>query len=60
MDYYDKVQDSELRRIVWESYSRFHGCIQKKLQRRNAERKRKNQLGLQRMEPKWLTNSVHV
>ena len=60
MGYYDNVRDLRLKRIVWESHVRFHGCLQKLLEERNAGRKEKKQLGMQQLEPKWLTNSVHI
>jgi len=60
MDYYDKVEDPKLRRIVRRSYSRLHGCIQKTLEKRNAERKKNGLPGMQYLEPKWLTNSIHI
>jgi len=60
MAYYDKVQDKKLRKVVRKSYTRLHGCIQKTLEERNAERKKKQKSGAQYLEPKWLTNSIHV
>ena len=60
MDHYDKVQDPALGQLVWKYYRRFKSCIQKRLEKRNAERKKKSQLGYQFFEPKWLPNSVHI
>jgi len=60
MDYYDKVQDEKLRGLVSKTYQKFQTCTQKTLEERNAERKKKGQLGMQYLEPKWMTNSVHI
>jgi len=60
MAYYNKVQDEKLRNVVRKSYSRLHGCIQKTLEDRNAERKKNGQPGAQYLEPKWMTNSIHI
>jgi len=59
MAYYYKIQDEKLRNVVERSYVRLHGCIQKTLEERNAERKKKQKSGAQYLEPKWLTNSIH-
>ncbi|XP_057301007.1 polyunsaturated fatty acid 5-lipoxygenase-like isoform X1 [Hydractinia symbiolongicarpus] len=60
MDYYDRVNDKKLRYLVKRTYNRFNSCIQRSLQRRNARRKAAGYLGMQYLEPKWLTNSVHI
>jgi len=60
MAYYNKVKDEKLRKVVRKSYTRLHGCIQKTLEDRNAERKKNGQPGAQYLEPKWMTNSIHI
>jgi len=59
-DYFGKVQDSKFSKLVRKTHHTFHTCLQKKLEERNAERKKQNKLGYQVLEPKWLTNSVHI
>ena len=59
-DYCEQVKDGRFKNLVRKSYYRLNGCVQNKLAKRNAERKAKNQLGYQYLEPKWLTNSIHI
>lgn len=59
-DYHDKLTDWRLRALVLRFHGRMHGCVQRLLEKRNAERKFRNEMGLQYLEPKWLTNSVHI
>lgn len=59
-DHHNKVKDNELRKLIKEYHDLFHGCIQKKLERRNKKRKERDEMGFQYFEPKWLPNSVHV
>jgi len=59
-DYYEKVKDKRFGELVRRSYHRMNGCIQKELSRRNAVRKKNGLLGYQYLEPRWLTNSVHI
>ncbi|XP_066919919.1 polyunsaturated fatty acid 5-lipoxygenase-like [Clytia hemisphaerica] len=58
--YWKDITNPTYRRIVRKAFYRLNTIVQKKLEARNAERKAKNQLGYQIMEPKWLTNSVHI
>ena len=58
--YWKDITNPTYRRIVRKAFYRMNTIVQKKLEARNAERKAKNQLGYQIMEPKWLTNSVHI
>ena len=37
-----------------------HTEIQRELEKRNADRKKRNQLTYQYLEPKWQTNSIHI
>eukprot|EP00111_Clytia_hemisphaerica_P024561 TCONS_00072416-protein len=58
--YWKDITNPTYRRIVRKAFYRLNTIVQKKLETRNAERKAKNQLGYQIMEPKWLTNSIHI
>ena len=59
-DYYEKVKDESFGELVRKHYHRMNGCVQKKLSERNAERKNDGRLGYQFLEPRWLTNSIHI
>ena len=60
MDHYDKIRHTRLSKLIRYHHRNLHVCIQKKLEKRNANRKEKKEMGFQYFEPKWLTNSVHV
>jgi len=59
-DYHEKVKDKKFGELVRKHHQRMHRCVQEKLARRNAQRKGKDLLGYQFLEPKWLTNSIHI
>ena len=59
-DYYKKIEDKRLSKLIRKYHFHFHNCIQKLLERRNMKRKMKKQMGFQYLEPKWLTNSIHI
>ncbi|XP_066931954.1 hydroperoxide isomerase ALOXE3-like [Clytia hemisphaerica] len=58
-DYWPGVTDLKYRALVRKAWFRMKE-VQKTLAKRNADRKAKNQLGYQYIEPRWLTNSVHI
>lgn len=60
LDYYEKVRHPALKEVVHNQYKRFNDCVQKELEKRNANRKANNQLGYQYLEPKWIPSSIHV
>lgn len=59
-DYHNKLNDEKLQKLVKKYYLYFHNCLQELLEKRNARRSSKDQMGYQYFEPKWLTNSIHV
>ncbi|XP_047133050.1 polyunsaturated fatty acid 5-lipoxygenase [Hydra vulgaris] len=60
MDYSDKVQDKRFKKLVQQTYCVLNSKVQKTLEQNNAERRAAGQLTFQYVEPKWLTNSIHV
>ncbi|XP_047133086.1 polyunsaturated fatty acid 5-lipoxygenase isoform X1 [Hydra vulgaris] len=60
MDYSDKVQDKKFKELVQQTYCVLNSKVQKILEQNNAKRKAAGQLTFQYVEPKWLTNSIHV
>lgn len=59
-DYYPRIEDPKLAKVIKKYHKYFHECIQKVLEKRNAQRRSNGKLGFQYFEPKWVTNSVHV
>ena len=59
-NYWEEITDKNFRKISRKYHHKLNVEVQQKLQKRNAERKAKNQLGFQYLEPKWLTNSIHI
>ncbi|XP_002167264.2 polyunsaturated fatty acid 5-lipoxygenase isoform X1 [Hydra vulgaris] len=59
-DYSDKVVDKKFKHLVYKTYGKLNSCVQKKMETNNAKRKKLGQLTFQYIEPKWLTNSIHV
>ena len=58
--YWEQITDQKFRQIVRKYQHRLITDVQKTLAERNAQRKAKNQLGYQYLEPRWLTNSIHI
>ena len=59
-DYFHVLSDPQARSLVKDTFEYFHEDIQTTLEKRNAQRYREGKLTNQYMEPRWLTNSIHV
>jgi len=59
-DYFNVLSDPQARSLVKSTFEFFHEDIQTTLEKRNAQRYREGKLTNQYMEPRWLTNSIHV
>ena len=60
MGYASKVQDKKLKDIVQKTYQTLHGCIQKKMEEKEAERVKEGWRAYQFLQPKWMPNSIHI
>jgi len=58
--YWEQITDQKFRKIIRKYQHRLIKNVQKTLAQRNAQRKANNQLGYQYLEPRWLTNSIHI
>lgn len=59
-DYSKRMTDDKGRHLVEKTYKRLMKCIQEKLEAKNLGRFYRGDLTYQYLEPKWLTNSIHV